>query len=186
MDTVEFVGYRHNREDILAGAIAFVREEGLLALSFGRLAKFVGIADRTIVYYFPTKDELIADVLASLAASLQTLLESALGEERLTMAAAVARTWAAMTTKDADAVFAIYVQAIGAAAGGVAPYYEAVPLIFAGWIDWMTPRMAAPTLAQRRSAATGAVAQIDGLLLVRHIGGAALGRQAARALGVTT
>lgn len=180
------MGYRHNREDILAGAITFAREQGLLALSFGRLAHSLGIADRTIVYYFPTKDELIADVLTSLAASLQTLLESALGEARLTMTDAVARAWAAMTSREADAVFRIYVQALGAAAGGIAPYDEMVPLIFAGWIDWMTPRMAAPTLAQRRSAATGAVAQIDGLLLVRHIGGAALGRQAARALGVAT
>ena len=38
-----------------------VLDEGLSRLTFGRLAKRIGINDRSIVYYFPTKADLIAE-----------------------------------------------------------------------------------------------------------------------------
>ena len=53
--TLVAVGYRHRREDILAGAVEAVLDEGISQLTFGRLATRLDINDRTIVSYFPTR-----------------------------------------------------------------------------------------------------------------------------------
>ena len=43
------MGHRHTKEEILEGAVAAAFEDGLSQLTFGRLAKRLGINDRTIV-----------------------------------------------------------------------------------------------------------------------------------------
>ena len=57
------MGYRHSRQEILDGALATAMDDGLSQLTFGRVAKRLGINDRTVVYYFPTKDALITEVV---------------------------------------------------------------------------------------------------------------------------
>nr|NIR60097.1 helix-turn-helix transcriptional regulator [Gammaproteobacteria bacterium] len=57
------IGHKHDKQEILEGALAAALEEGLSRLSFGRLAKRLGIHDRIVVYYFPTKHELVSAVL---------------------------------------------------------------------------------------------------------------------------
>ena len=47
---------------MLAAAVDVARAEGLSSLSFGRVARQVGTNDRTVVYYFPTKADLIGAV----------------------------------------------------------------------------------------------------------------------------
>ena len=49
------MGYKYDRNEILAAAVEAVADDGLSQLTFGRLAKRIGINDRSIVYYFPTK-----------------------------------------------------------------------------------------------------------------------------------
>ena len=48
------MGYRHTREDILDGALTVAFDDGLSQLTYGRVAKQLGISDRTVVYYFAT------------------------------------------------------------------------------------------------------------------------------------
>ena len=62
------MGYRHTKDDILDAAVATAFEDGLSQLTFGRVAKRRGISDRVVVYYFPTKDELVTEVNARVAA----------------------------------------------------------------------------------------------------------------------
>ena len=68
------MGYLHKREDMLEAAVALARAEGLGALSFGRIARIVGTNDRTVVYYFPSKSDLMGAVLDDLGRELQDLL----------------------------------------------------------------------------------------------------------------
>ena len=49
--------------------------DGLSNLTFGRLAKRLGMADRTIVYYFPTKADLIAGFPTETDALFQQTLD---------------------------------------------------------------------------------------------------------------
>ena len=71
------MGYRHTKEEILEGALAAALDDGLSQLTFGRLAKRLGINDRTIVYYFATKDDLVSEVVVAMGMRLQQTLASA-------------------------------------------------------------------------------------------------------------
>ena len=71
------MGHKHTREQILEGAMAAALDDGLSQLTFGRLAKRLGTSDRVIVYYFPTKDDLVSDVLVTVGMQVQEVLARA-------------------------------------------------------------------------------------------------------------
>ena len=47
------MGYRHTKEEILEGALSVAFDHGLSRLTYGRVARHLGISDRVVVYYFP-------------------------------------------------------------------------------------------------------------------------------------
>jgi AcrR family transcriptional regulator len=73
------MGYRHTSEEILEGALDVAFDDGLSRLTYGRVAKQLGISDRVVVYYFPSKEDLVGEVLASVGIKLQQALEPAFG-----------------------------------------------------------------------------------------------------------
>lgn len=178
------MGYRHSREDILAAATAVAAEEGLSSLTFGRVAKRAGTSDRMVVYYFPTKDELIGAVMGELAARLQATLAPSLTAKAADHPALVRIAWPLLATADADPVFALFFEALGLAASGREPFRSLVPRFVQGWIDW-TAEYLTGTAARRRAEAEATIAVLDGLLLLRQVAGADAADRAARQLGVT-
>jgi AcrR family transcriptional regulator len=179
------VGYQHSRDDLLQGAIAVTLDEGFGALTFKRVGDRLGISDRTVVYYFPTKPDLITAVAIALGGSLEQLLAEAFGDEPLPAPELLSRAWPLLTTASADVVFARYFEIIGLATAGTEPYESLAPALVQGWIDWLVPRILGGSPARRRRQAASVVAQIDGLLLLRQIAGPDTARQAARELGIT-
>jgi AcrR family transcriptional regulator len=180
--TVDRVGYKHTREDILDAAIVAAFEHGLNQLSFGRLAARMEIADRTIVYYFPTKETLIVDVLEALAARLMSVIDIAFGETPLSANQLAKRAWPEFTTPEADRVFRVFFEVVGLAAARVSPYNHIAPTLLDGWVSWLAPRI--KTKGDARSEALALVAKLDGLLLVRHTLGHKPAEAAASALGL--
>lgn len=178
------MGYRHQREDLLDAAVELALSDGLSSLTFGRLARHLGTNDRTVVYYFPTKHELVTEVALVLGAQLQDLLEEAFGPDRLSAADLVERAWPVLASTTADPVFAVFLELVGLAAAGHEPYADLAPLLVNGWVDWLAPRVdpSAPRSARREAHAI--VAQVHGLLILRHISGARAANSAARHLGV--
>jgi AcrR family transcriptional regulator len=177
------VGYRHSRDDLLTAAVELAAEEGLVSLTFGRLAKRVGISDRTIVYYFPTKDDLVRQVLLTFGARLQELLDDAFGSEPLPADELAARAWPLLTTPEADGTFAVYFELLGLASAGRSPYRELATLLVDAWIAWLEPHLAVPA-AERRARALTLLAVLDGLLLLRQISGPEAADTAAGQLGM--
>ena len=178
------MGYRHTKQEILDGALAAAMDDGLSQLTFGRVAKRLGINDRTVVYYFPTKDALITEVVMSMGLQLQQTL----GEAFSTPAAdhlELARTaWPVLARDEADPIFALFFEANGLAATGRAPFDTLVPVLVDAWIEWVTNFLTGTT-SERRAQAGAAIALIDGLLLLRQLGGPAAAADAAERLGVT-
>ena len=177
------MGYRHSRDELLVAAVDLVAEEGLISLTFGRLAKRVGISDRTVVYYFPTKDELVRQVLLGFGALLQHLLDEAFGADPLPPDELTARAWPLLTTPEADGTFAIFFELLGLASAGRAPFEELAPALVEGWIDWLEPHLAVAA-GERRDRALALVAVLDGLLLLRQVSGPDASAVAARRLGI--
>ena len=176
------MGYKHRRSDLLDAAVEAVVDEGLGQLSFGRLAARLGIADRTVVYYFPTKEQLVTEVLAVLGAQLMTVLDDAFGREPLPPDELLRRAWPALTTDAADRVFRVFFECVGLSVAGIAPYADLTPALLDAWAAWLEPRVAAGDDARARTLAL--MAKLDGLLLLRHISGAEPAEAAARSLGV--
>ncbi len=177
------MGHKHTKEEILAGALAVAFDSGLSQLSYGRVAKQLGINDRTVVYYFPTKDALVSEVLLALGGRLQDTLAptlTATASDHLTF---VRAAWPVLATPASDPVFALFFEANGLATTGREPYRSLVPQLVAAWIEWTESFLdGEPTL--RRAEAEAVIALVDGLLLVRLLAGPEAGDRAARSLGV--
>lgn len=177
--TLNQVGYRHSKDDILAGAVATAFADGLSQLSFGNVARRLGISDRVVVYYFPSKDDLIGEVLVALGEQLQTALVPAFAKPAADHVEVLRVAWPVLARPDVDPVFALFLEASGLAATGREPYRTLVAELMQGWAVWVQGLLGG-TPAQRRAEATAAMATIDGLLLMRQVVGPEAANVAAR------
>lgn len=177
------MGYRHTKQEILEGALATAMDDGLSQLTFGRVAKRLGINDRTIVYYFPTKDDLITEVVMSMGIQLQATLAEAFSTPAADHLELARAAWPVLARRETDPVFALFFEANGLAATGRAPFDTLVPVLIEAWIEWVTNFLTGTPRA-RRAEAGAAIALIDGLLLLRLLAGADAATHAAKRLGV--
>ena len=177
------MGHRHTKEEILRGALETAFDGGLSQLTFGRVAKRMGINDRTIVYYFPTKDDLVSEVVMATGLELQQTLGAAFATPAADHVALARLAWPVLAHPDADAIFALFFEANGLALAGRRPYDTLVPQLVRAWIDWAAEFIEG-TPSHRRTEAETAIAVIDGLLLLRQLAGVDSAQRAARRLGI--
>lgn len=177
------MGHRHSKDEILSGALSTAFDSGLSQLTFGRVAKHLGINDRTVVYYFPTKADLIGDVLGALAEQLLETLGAAFTTPAADHREVLRVAWPILTEPESERVFALFFEASGLAAANREPFAGVVRQIVAGWVDW-TAEFIEGTAAYRRAEAETAVAVIDGLLLLRQLAGTDAAARAAANLGI--
>lgn len=176
------MGHRYTREQLLAAAVDAATEDGLRALTFGRLARRLGASDRILVYYFPTKDHLIGEVLGEMGARLREALAAASqapARDHLDLARAA---WPVLARAEVDPTFALFFEALGLAAAGTEPYRAVAVALLDGWASWLEGILEGDADV-RRTEAEAAIAVLDGLLLLRQVAGpAAADRAAARIL----
>ncbi len=177
------MGHKHTREEILEGALAAALDDGLSQLTFGRLAKRLGMSDRIVVYYFPTKTDLIGEVILAMGQRLEAELATTLDRPVADHRELAARAWPVLTTPAADRIFALFFEANGLAAVGRDPYRTLVPALVSAWIDWAAEHLDGPVERRRQQAET-AIAVIDGLLLLRNLAGPDAADRAAEQLGI--
>jgi len=179
------VGYRHSSAEILDAAIEVSVENGLSSLTFARVAEALGISDRMVVYYFPTKVDLVVGVAERLGSELQDLLARAFGDERRSPEELLSFAWPVLATRRGDRVFALFFEMIGFASSGQEPYPAMVRALMEGWRDWLAERVEGDRIDLRRRGALSVMARIDGLLLMRRTMGNDAAQLAARELGIT-
>jgi AcrR family transcriptional regulator len=178
------VGHKYTREQLLDAAIDAAVDEGIGQLTFGRLAKRIGVSDRIIVYYFPTKDTLIGDVLMAVGIRLQVTVTAAAVHPAADHRELLRMVWPALTGPKADVTFALFFEAVGHAAARREPYATLVPLQFEAWCEWLTGFVDGPP-RRRRDEAEATVAVLDGLLMLRQIMGPQAAQRAAAVLGLS-
>jgi AcrR family transcriptional regulator len=176
-------GHKHTREQILAGALDTAVSDGLSRLTFGRVAKRLGINDRIVVYYFPTKDELITAVLVTMGEQVQGVLARAFTTRAEDHVALAKAAWPVLARPEIDPVFSLYFEASGLAAAGMEPFRTLASRLVEGWAAWLTDFFDGDP-ERRRVEAEAAIAVLDGLLLLRQLAGPAAADRAATRLGV--
>lgn len=176
------MGYKHTRADILEGALATAFDDGLSTLTFGRVANRLGISDRIVVYYFPSKDELVTQVLEALGNQLQQTLAPAFTRPAPDHLQLARRAWPVLAHRGADPILGLYFEARGLAAAGRRPYRAVVPRLVEVILVRAAELIEGPE--DRRTEAASAVALLDGLLLLRHLAGPEQADRAARRLGL--
>lgn len=177
------MGHKYSRDEILEGAVRTAVEHGLSSLSFGRLARHLGTSDRVIVYYFPTKNALVTDVLVAVGVRLQNVLASAFPTTAADHRQMAAAAYPALADRAVDPLFAVYFEACGLAAARVAPFHDVAPQLMTAWVAWLADFfIGSRTLRTREAEAT--MALIDGLLLMRHLAGPQAADRAAETLGL--
>ena len=181
------MGHKHSKTEILEGALATAFADGLSQLTFGRVARRLGISDRIVVYYFPTKNDLIGEVIFAVGIELQQTLGQAFTTRAKDHLDLVRTAWPIFTDPESkaetDAVFALFFEANGLAVSGREPYRTLVPALVEGWISWASEFVDGPAEG-RQAEAEAAIALIDGLLLLRQLAGADAAERAAHRLGV--
>ncbi len=173
------MGHKHTKAEILAGALAAAFEDGLSQLTFGRLAKRLGISDRIVVYYFPTKDDLIGEVLYAMGAELQATLAPTFSTPAADHVGLLRTAWPLLARPETDPVFALFFEAGGLAATGREPFRTLVPQLVEAWIEWAAAFIRGTT-TRRRAEAEAAIALLDGLLLLRQLAGPKIADRAAK------
>ena len=177
------MGHKYSRDEILDGALQAAVVEGLSQLTFGRLARRLGVSDRVIVYYFPSKTELIVSVLTLVADRLQTVLTRAFTQPVSDHVELARAAWPRLATEEIDPLFGLYFEAIGQATAGVEPFAGLAGPLVAGWITWLAGFFDGdPETCRAKAVAT--LALLDGLLLMRQLAGGQAAERAALLLGV--
>ncbi len=179
------MGYRHSRDGILDAAVAVALDRGLAGLTFGSVSRRLGIADRTVVYYFPTKDDLVSAVLGRTTTQLQELLAPALGQDAASESVLLRRSWTVLSGTAAEAALRVYFESVGLAVQGREPYRSIAERLVGAWTMWIAGRLSGDP-ATRVDRAHAVVATLDGLLLVRAVAGPGPAEAAARGLGLAT
>ena len=177
------VGFRHSKEEILAGALAVAFDDGLSQLTYGRVAKRLGISDRVVVYYFASKEELVSEVLMSVGVKLQHALEPGFGSPAEDHLELLVRAWPIVARTKVDSIFSLFLEANGLAASGREPYRTLVPVLVEAWIAWAAEYLEG-SLERRRLEAETSIAILDGLLLLRQMAGPESANRAAKRIGI--
>ena len=176
------MGSKHTKKEILEGALNAAMSDGLSQLTYGRLATHLGTSDRVIVYYFPTKDDLVTEVLLATGLHLQEALQRAFAGRAESHVELTRTAWPVLARQEVDPIFALYFEAVGLAVAGRQPYRSLVTQLIEEWVAWLSGFFDGPE-EHCRSEAEAAIALIDGLLLLRQVAGSdAAGRAAGRLL----
>ncbi|MEO0391120.1 MAG: TetR/AcrR family transcriptional regulator [Pseudomonadota bacterium] len=125
----------------MAGLAAYVLEHGLNQASLRPMAAALGTSDRMLLYYFGTKDALIAELLVYLAEGMAQGLEAALPPQRYEDEAALLRDIVGLMRTD---VFQPYTQLwfdiLASAHNGSAAHQHTAHRIMNVFLDWITVR----------------------------------------------
>lgn len=176
------------RDELLDGAVAWTIEHGLADLSLRPLAKALGTSDRMLLYYFGTKDELVAAVVDRAADGLAAALELVLPQLSRSPKAFVDGIWGLLTDPAAQGVVDLFLELFVLTRRRGEPYRSASSRVVARWIELATPALVSMGLPARQApgVVAAALAQLDGGILLAAAGATDAQLAAVRTAAVAT
>ncbi len=156
------------RAAFLAGTVAYMLRRGVATLSLRPLAAELGTSDRMLLYYFDTREHLLAAALEEVGRQLRAALDEALPATPVPPAQLVRQAWTVLQAEEAEPHMRLYLEIGGLTARGQEPFAAAGGAAARAWLRWVAERLdVAPQ--QRHAAAAGVLGVLDGLLLLRFV-----------------
>lgn len=121
------------REELLRGIRSYISEYGLADVSLRPLAAALGTSDRMLLHYFETKDNLLAQALASANPEFHSAFEHV--DDLPALQSSLRELWRSMTTGTDVQSIRILLQAMGIACVGPGRFTEHVTTMFATLTD---------------------------------------------------
>jgi AcrR family transcriptional regulator len=150
------------REEIVLAVAGHLVREGFTNSGIRALADSAGLSDRMLMYYFGTKEALIADALMVLARNMSAGLDALLPRRPVAASTIVEVMVKSASHKDQKAVLRFWFEIIGLAVRGQEPYRSTVRGILDNWEAWIGDRLR----AGQRDQAASVLAQIEGALML--------------------
>jgi len=155
------------REAALKEISSYVLENGLGQTGVRQLASVAGISDRMLLYYFDSKDELIAAVLERIASELAVLLTGEGESDRLLAPAdLLAETLALTQSPEVQPYMRVSIELAAFAARGEEPYRTVSAAILEGFLAWVEGRLDIEDATRRREIAAMMLVMVDGIALM--------------------
>lgn len=133
---------RLSREILLPRLAAHVLEHGLADASLRPLARAAGTSDRMLLYHFGSKEQLVVDLLAHLAAQFSATLDHAFPTERAASREDCVAQVLAITGEGTFRPFMrVWWDIVSGCAAGNAAYLGAAGAIMDGLLRWVVDHL---------------------------------------------
>jgi len=154
------------RVDLLERIVDYVMANGLSDLSLRPLADAVGTSPRVLLYYFTSKEELIAGIMDG-ARERQRAIFSTLPRNAQTYADTVRAAWDAMSAPRHEPVFRLFFEVYGLALQDPKRFPGFLKRAVEDWLDYLEPSALRDghTARDARAIATVLLAGYRGFLL---------------------
>ncbi len=156
------------REDLLEAILEAVEHLGLADFSLRPLAEAIGSSPRTILYHFGSKEQLVAEVIASGRARLGTLFfEWARASDGYDLRDALRRVWSYLTASRRRAFIKLFFEFTSVGMRDPRGHGRPVGGLFAEWRERFESEFTRRGLSRERATllASLVLATIHGLLL---------------------
>ncbi|XOV83509.1 MAG: TetR/AcrR family transcriptional regulator [bacterium] len=154
---------RENRQQDIVQAVAqHLVHNGIHNSALRALAKSVGMSDRMLMYYFETKEDLIAEALLLIANGLVGSLESALPRGQVSGQQILDALRQMGEDPSAHPGQKLWFEIIGLAMRDEGPYKTTARQILDGWEDWIRKRLG----SKRAHLAPAILAQAEGEMMI--------------------
>jgi AcrR family transcriptional regulator len=146
-------------------------EQGMAGASLRPLAKAAGTSDRMLVYYFETREALLAVTLERVATRLRATLDAALPVgERLPSAALLAALWTVVGSPALQPFMRLWIELAAAAVARREPELSVAGAILDGFAAWISARLEGEPGPAHDRAAASLFATLEGALLFNAVG----------------
>ena len=155
------------RAAVVENLSAHLLKTGLAKTSLRQLASAANVSDRMLLYYFDSKADALAAVLANIAGDLTSTLQAIIPEgTKLPPADLIEATTSLVLDPKTKPFFRLWAELLGAAARKEPPYEEIATLVADGFLVWIENTLEGGTAESRHAMAGLILAMIDGLALL--------------------
>ena len=150
------------RQEIVSIVAMHLVRDGFQNSGLRAIAKSVGLSDRMIMYYFETKEELIAEALSMIGENLADGMDQSLPQGNGTVNQILAALLQSGQSEEVKAVMRLWFEIIGLSMRGQEPYQKTVALL----LERSEERIRAKLRADQKHRAREVLARLEGELML--------------------